>query len=153
MANTYSRIFVQIVFAVRGRQCLIRENIRESLQKYISGIITNEKQKLYAIYCMPDHIHIFVSISSEIKISDLVRDIKANSSRFINEQNWMKETFRWQEGYGAFSYGYSQIHMVVNYILKQPEHHARKAFKDEYIEFLKKFEIPYQDKYLFEFLD
>lgn len=153
MANTYSRIFVQIVFAVRGRQSLIHESIRESLQKYISGIITNEKQKLYAIYCMPDHIHIFVSVSSEIKLSDLVRDIKANSSRFINEQNRMKQQFRWQEGYGAFSYGYSQIDTVVNYILKQPEHHRKRAFKDEYTGFLKKFEIPYQDKYLFEFLE
>jgi REP element-mobilizing transposase RayT len=102
---------------------------------------------------MPDHIHIFISISSEIKLSDLVRDIKANSSRFINEQKWLKQKFQWQEGYGAFSYGFSQIDTVVNYILKQWEHHTRKTFKDEYIGFLKKFEIPYQDKYLFEFLE
>jgi REP element-mobilizing transposase RayT len=153
MPNTYSRIFIQIVFAVKGRQNLIQENMRETLQKYISGIVTNEKQKLFAIYCMPDHTHIFISISSEIKLSDLVRDIKANSSRFINEQKWLKQKFQWQEGYGAFSYGFSPIDTVVNYILKQPEHHTRKTFKNEYVGFLKKFENPYQDKYLFEFLE
>ena len=127
MPNTYSQLYVHIVFAVSGRQNLIRENFRIELQKYISGIISNLNQKLYAIYCMPDHVHI--SIKPDIKLSDLVRDIKANSSRFINEKKWIFGKFQWQEGYGAFS------------------------FREEYVELLRDFEINYKSEYLFEFLD
>ena len=108
MANTYSQIYIQIVFAVKGRQNFIKETFREELQKYMTGIITNKKQKLYAIYCMPDHTHILVSIKPDVSISDLVRDIKANSSSFIKEKNLVSNSFSRQEGFGAFSYSKSQ---------------------------------------------
>ncbi len=152
MPNTYSQLYVQIVFAVKGRQKFINENNREEVQKYISGIISEKKQKLYAIYCMPDHTHILVSIKPDIAISDLVRDIKANSSSFIKEKRFIKE-FSWQTGFGAFSYSKSQSKNVVDYILNQPEHHKKKTFRQEYLEFLEKFEIEYDEKYLFEFYE
>lgn len=153
MPNTYSQIYVQIVFAVKGRQCLIQESFREELQKYITGIVTAKKQKLYAVYCMPDHVHILVSMSPNLSISDLVRDIKANSSSFIKEKKWVNSLFSWQEGYGAFTYHKSQAKDVVNYILNQPERHRKISFREEYLEFLKEFEIEYDQKYLFEFYE
>ena len=152
MANTYSQIYIQIVFAVKGRQAFIKESFREELQKYISGIIAEKKQKLYAIYCMPDHTHILVSSKPDIAISDLVRDIKSNSSSFIKEQEFVKD-FAWQVGFGAFSYAKSQSLQVVDYILNQPKHYEKKTFKEEYVAFLEKFEIEYDEKYLFEFYD
>ncbi len=152
MPNTYFQLYIQMVFAVKGRQCFIQESFRDELQKYISGIIKEKKQKLYAIYCMPDHTHIFVSIKPDIAISDLVRDVKANSSSFIKEKHFVKN-FSWQTGFGAFSYSKSQALKVVDYILRQPEHHKKKTFKQEYIEFLQKFDIEYDDQYLFEFYD
>ena len=152
MPNTYSQLYIQIVFAVKGRQSFIKESFRVELQKYISGIIREKLQKLYAIYCMPDHTHILVSIKPDIAISDSVRDIKANSSSFIKEKNFIKE-FSWQTGFGAFSYSKSQASHVVDYILRQAEHHKKKTFKQEYLEFLNKFEIEYDEKYLFEFYE
>jgi putative transposase len=152
MPNTYSQLYIQIVFAVKGRKAFIKESFREELQKYISGIIAEKKQKLYVIYCMPDHIHILVSIKPDIAISDLVRDIKSNSSSFIKEKEFVKD-FSWQTGFGAFSYSKSQSLHVVDYILNQPQHHKKKTFKKEYVEFLEKFEIAYDEKYLFEFYD
>ena len=152
MANTYSQIYIQIVFAVKGKQAFIKESFREELQKYISGIIAEKKQKLYAIYCMPDHTHILVSLKPDIAISDLVRDIKSNSSSFLKEKEFVKD-FAWQVGFGAFSYAKSQSLQVVDYILNQPKHHERKTFKEEYVAFLEKFEIEYDEKYLFEFYD
>lgn len=125
MPNTYSQLYIQIVFAVKGRQCFIQESFRDELQKYISGIIREKKQKLYAIYCMPDHTHVFVSIKPDIAISDLVRDIKANSSTFLKRKSFVNN-FSWQTGFGAFSYSKSQASNVVDYILKQPEHHKKE---------------------------
>lgn len=119
----------------------------------MSGIISNKKQKLYSIYCMPDHTHIFISIKPDIVISDLVRDIKANSSAFIKEKKFLVEDFSWQEGFGAFSYSKSQSQQVVNYILNQPLHHQKRNFKEEYVEFLRNYDIAYDEKYLFEFYD
>ena len=153
MANTYTQIFIQIVFAVKGRQNLISKENREELHKFITGIITNRGQKLFAVFAMPDHVHILVSIGSTVSISDLVRDIKAGSSKFINEKKWMNEKFNWQEGYGAFSYSKSSVDSVVKYILNQEEHHKNKSFKNEYLEFLEKFEIDYDSKYLFEWIE
>jgi len=152
MANTYIQIYIQFIFAVQGRQNLIAPSNREVLQRYISGIIENSNQKLLAIHANPDHVHILVGFNSlNLKISDFVRDIKANSSRFINEQRWLSGKFNWQEGYGAFSYSKSQIDKVVNYILNQEEHHKKRSFKEEYLELLNKFEIQYDEKYMFEF--
>jgi putative transposase len=150
MANTYSQIHLQIVFAVKGRQSLISKNNREELHKYITGIIQKREQKLLAIFCMPDHVHILVGVRPSILVSDLVRDIKANSSKFINDKNWSKEKFSWQEGFGVFSYSKNDINSVVNYILNQEEHHKTKTFREEYIELLEKFEIEYNENYLFE---
>lgn len=153
MPNTYSQIYIQIIFAVKGRECFIKESFREELQKYISGIVTNKKQKLYAIYCMPDHTHLFVSMKPDMPVSDLTRDIKANSSSFIKEKKWVNSLFSWQEGFGAFSYSKSQAKDVVDYILNQPERHRKITFREEYLDFLTKYEIEYDEKYLFEFYD
>lgn len=153
MSNTYSQVYIHIVFAMKGRENLISESFREEVQKYISGIISNLKQKLYVLYCMPDHVHILVSIKPDCKISDLVRDIKANSSRFINEKHWLKQKFQWQEGYGAFTYSNSQLERVVNYIIHQPDYHKRKTFREEYEEILEQYGVDYKAEYLFEYYE
>ena len=145
MANTYSQIYIQIVFAVQGRQNLITKNHQEELHKYITGIVQKREQKMLTVYCNPDHTHLLVGLKPNITISDLVRDIKAGSSNFINENRWVKGKFNWQEGYGAFSYSRSQIDRVAKYILNQEEHHRKKSFKDEYLELLEKFEIEYDE--------
>lgn len=153
MANTYTQIYIQIVFAVKGRQNLISKENREELHKFITGIVSNRGQKLFAIFAMPDHVHILVSMSPNVSISDLVRDIKAGSSKFINDKKWINGKFNWQEGYGAFSYSKSGVDNVVKYILNQEEHHKKKTFKEEYLDFLEKFEIEYDSKYLFEWIE
>ena len=153
MANTYSQIYIQIVFAVKGRQNLIAKENREELHKFITGIVTNREQKLLAIFAMPDHVHILVGLKPSISISDLVRDIKAGSSKFINDSKWIKGKFNWQEGFGAFSYSKSNLDNVVKYILNQEERHQKKTFKNEYLDFLEKFEIEYDSKYLFDWVE
>lgn len=130
---------------------ILKEN-REELHKFITGIINNRNQKLLAVFAMPDHIHLLVSISPIISVSDLVRDIKAGSSKFINEKGWTNGRFSWQEGFGAFSYSKSSVDAVVKYILSQEEHHKKKTFKEEYLEFLQKFEIQYDPQYLFDWI-
>ena len=151
MANTYTQIYIQIVFAVKGRRNLIPQKNKEELHKYITGVITKRGQKLLAINCMPDHVHIFIGLKPDQCISDLVRDIKTSSSSFIKEKQWIRSWFEWQEGFGAFSYAHSQIENVIKYILSQEEHHRKKSFKEEYLAFLSKFNVEYEDKYLFEF--
>ena len=153
MANTYSQIYIQIVFAVKGRQNLIEDQHREELHKYISGIVKNREQKILAIFAIPDHVHLLVGLKPNICISDLVRDIKAGSSKFINESNWLRGKFNWQNGFGAFSYSKSQMDNVIKYILKQEEHHKITSFKEEYVDLLKKYEIDYDDKYLFIWIE
>ncbi len=153
MPNTYTQIYIQIVFAVKGRQNLIAKQNREELQKYITGIAQNREQKMLSIFVMPDHTHLLVGLKPNIAISDLVRDIKAGSSKFINDSNWINGKFNWQEGFGAFSYSKSQIDSVIKYIKNQEEHHKKQTFKEEYIAFLRKFEIEYDEKYLFEWIE
>ena len=153
MANTYSQIYTHIVFAVKGRQNLINPNIREELHKYITGIITNRDQKLLSIFCMLDHTHLLIGLKPSISISDLVRDIKAGSSKFINDKKLIKGKFSWQEGFGVFSYSRSQIDTVIKYIQNQEKHHHKKSFKEEYIDFLEKFAVEYDERYLFEWID
>ena len=147
MANTYTQILIQYVFAVRNRESLIKESFRVPMEKYISGIISNKGHKMLGIYFMPDHCHILVGLNPSQSISDLARDIKSNTTKWVNEHIKMK--FNWQEGYGAFSYGKSQLDMVVNYIYNQPEHHKRTSFREEYVTFLKKFNVPFEDQYMF----
>jgi len=153
MSNTYSQIYIQTVFAVKGRQNLIPKNHREELHKIITGIVQKREQKLLSIFCMPDHTHILIGMEPNITISDLVRDIKAGSSKFLTDNNFVNGKFNWQEGYGAFSYSRSQIETVIKYILNQEQHHKIKTFKDEYLDFLKKFEIEFNEKYLFEWIE
>ena len=153
MANTYSQIYIQIVFAVKGRQNLIRNEHKEEIHKYITGIVKNKNQKLLAINCMPDHTHIFAGLKPDIKISDLVRDVKSFSSGFINEKRFVKGKFSWQLGFGAFSCSQSHIDKVVKYVLNQEEHHKKKTFREEYIGLLEKFNVEYDPKYIFEFYE
>lgn len=153
MANTYSQIYLQFVFAVKHRQSLIHKDHREEVHKYITALVQNRKAKMLAIYCMPDHIHFLVGFKPNILISDFVKEIKVESNEFINSKEWIKETFSWQEGYGVFSYSHSQIDRVIKYILNQEVHHQKKSFKEEYKKFLIKFNVPYEEKYLFNFLD
>jgi putative transposase len=152
MANTYTQIYIHVVFTVQGRLNLITKENREELQKYISGIVQKRGQKMLSIFSMPDHTHILISLNSSIAISDLVRDIKSASSKFINDKKWIVGKFNWQEGFGAFSYSRSQINNVINYINNQEGHHKKKTFKEEYIELLKLFEIEYNEKYLFDWI-
>ena len=153
MANTYTQIYVQIIFAVQGRLNLIPEKHRNQLEKYISGIISKNNSKTIAIYCNPDHTHVLIGLHPSVSVSEIANKIKSNSSRWINEQNWFRGKFHWQNGFGAFTYSKSQLDSVFKYILNQPEHHKRKSFKEEYIDFLKKFEIEYNEKYLFNWED
>lgn len=153
MANTFTQIYVHIVFSVKGRQNLIQKSWKDELHKYICGVVNGKEQKVYAIGGMADHIHLLVSIKPTISISDLVRDIKANSSKWINEKQYVVGKFQWQEGFGAFSYGQSQLDIVITYINNQEQHHEQKTFKDEYIELLQRFNIIYDEKYLFEWIE
>lgn len=153
MAGTYSQIYIQIVFAIQGRQNLLQKEWRQEVFKYMAGIIKNKGQKPIIVNGVDDHAHVFVGLKPAMALSDLVRDIKNNSSNFINENNWVKERFNWQEGYGAFSYGHSQVEMVYHYIQNQEQHHAQQTFKDEYLDFLTKFEIEHDIKYLFDWLE
>jgi putative transposase len=153
MANTYTQMYVQIVFAVKGRQNLIGTKNRDELEKYICGIIINKKSKPLAIYCNPDHIHVLVGLHPSIAVSDITRDIKASSSKFINDQKWVLGKFNWQDGFGAFTYSKSQIDNVAKYILNQPKHHKKQSFKEEYLGILKKLDIKYDEQYLFEWYE
>jgi len=152
MPGTYSQIYVQYVFAVKGRANILHDDWRDELFKYISGIITGKGQKAIIVNGYRDHVHAFVGLKPSMRISDLIRDIKNNSSNFINSNNWIKGKFSWQEGYGVFTYSHSQIDNVYQYILNQELHHSKKTFKEEYIDFLKKFEIEFEDKYLFDWI-
>ena len=150
MANTYSQIHLQFVFVVKNRASVIHTAWKDELYKYITGIITNQNHKLLAINGMPDHIHILVGLRPNQSVSDLMQDVKGSSSKWINDKKLVDGKFEWQEGYGAFSYGASQIDNVIQYIHKQEEHHAKLSFKDEYLSFLKLFKIEYDEKYVFK---
>lgn len=150
MANTYSQLYFHIVFAVKGRGNLISSTWNEELYKYITGIVINKNQKLIAINGMPDHVHILIGMKPDGNLSELVRDIKANSSKFINEKKWIVGKFEWQQGFGAFTLGHSQLAAIINYIKSQEEHHKTKTFKEEYLDFLKRYDIDYKAEHLFE---
>src|SRR5690606_33020192 len=150
---TYTQLYVQIVFAVKGRQNLIPKGKKNELHKYITGIVTNRDQKLLAIHCMPDHIHLLVGLKPTASVSDLVRDIKSGSSTFISAQGWVGRRFNWQEGYGAFSYGHSQLDRVIKYINNQENHHKHRNFQEEYLDFLRKFNVNFDEQYLFDWIE
>ena len=152
MAKTYSQIYIHLVFAVKNELYQINSEKKKDLYKYIEDIITEKNQKLISINGSFDHIHLFISLKPEMKLSDLVRIVKSKSSKFINENNWTNGKFEWQKGYGAFSYSYSQIPEIIKYIETQEEEHNKKSFKEEYIELLNKFNIGYDENYLFEWI-
>ena len=153
MANTYSQIYIQVVFAVHGRQNLLAKEWRQEVFKYMAGIIKNKGQKPIIVNGVEDHVHVFVGLKPSMALSDLIRDVKNNSSNFINENRWAKGKFNWQEGYGAFSYGHSQIEAVYNYIQNQEAHHVKQSFQDEYLDLFKRFEVDYDTKYLFDWIE
>lgn len=150
MANTYTQIHIQAVFAVQNRDCIIKNEWKDELYKYITGIVQQNKHKLLAINGQPDHIHILIGLRPSQSISDLIQDVKANSSKWINERQFIKSKFSWQEGYGAFSYSKSDIYQVINYIHNQESHHSKRTFIQEYNDLLQEFEIDYDEKYVFK---
>ena len=153
MADTYTQLYIHIVFAVKGRHTLIPKDHKTELHQYITGIVTNRKQKMIQINSMPDHVHILVGITPDIALSDLVRDIKVSATKFINQKRWVRGQFKWQEGFGAFTYSHSQLGDVVTYIQNQEAHHSCRTFKEEYLELLKRFDVTYNEKYVFDSVD
>lgn len=152
-SGTFSQIYIQVVFAVKGRKSLIQSNWEEELYKYITGIVQNKGQKMLAINGMPDHIHLLIGLKPSCCLSDLVREIKKSSNVFINEKQFSKFKFEWQTGYGAFSYSHSSLDSVIKYINNQKEHHKKRTFRDEYISFLQKYEIQFKSEYLFDWIE
>ena len=153
MANTYTQLFIQIVFSPWGRASMILPKHKDELQMYSTGIIQNRKHKLLAINFMPDHAHIFIGYNTAQMLPDLVRDIKAGTLKLINDRRWIFGKFEWQAGYGAFSYSRSEIDTVIKYINNQEEHHRKMSFKDEFLELLKRFDIDYDERYLFKWIE
>ena len=152
MAGTYSQIYLQVVIAVKGRENLLSKKWRYELFQYIAGIIKNKGHKSIIVNGISDHVHLFIGFKPAYCISDLVRDIKNNSTNFINKNKFVRGKFSWQDGYGVFSYSQSQIENVYNYIKNQESHHSKKSFRDEYINLLKKFQIEFNEKYLFDWI-
>lgn len=153
MANTYSQIYLHFVFSVKHRQCLIPKHHKDELHRYITGLVQNRNAKMLAVHCMPDHTHLFVGFKPAMSISDFVKEIKVESNQFINQKQWTSHKFEWQEGYGVFSYSQSQIDHVVRYILGQEEHHRKRTFGEEYRDLLRKFQVSFEEKHLFDFFD
>jgi REP element-mobilizing transposase RayT len=151
--GVFTQLYVHLVFAVKYRERLLRPEIRSEIFSYISGIITNRKHKSIIINGVFDHIHLLIGLYVNDTISDLVGAIKKSSSTFINDRNWFVGKFHWQEGYGAFTYGKSQLDLIYNYIKNQESHHRKRSFREEYLELLKRFEIEYDERYLFDFFD
>lgn len=154
MANTFSQIYLQFVFAVEHRRSLIPAKHKEELHKYITGLVRNRNNKMLAVHCMPDHAHLFVGFRpGSMMISDFVKEIKVESNQFINSKRWINGKFKWQNGYGAFSYSHSHIDRVAKYVLNQELHHKKRSFREEYLLLLEKFNISFDEKYLFKFYD
>ncbi len=151
--GVFTQLLTHLVFAVKYWERLLKKEIRNEVFSYISGIISNRKHKSLIINGVSDHIHILIGLNPNDKISDIVGKIKKSSSTFINEKDWFRGKFHWQDGYGAFSYGKSQLNDVYKYIANQEVHHKKRTFREEYLEFLKKFEIEYDEEYLFDFFD
>jgi len=153
MSDTYTQLCIQLVFAVKGRNSFIQYAWEEELYKYITAVVQNDRHKMLSINGMTDHIHIFLGLNPAIAISEVVKDIKRASNNWINDKGFIKGKFEWQSGYGAFSYGRSQIDQVCKYIINQKKHHEMLSFKTEYITLLKLFEIVFKDEYLFDFYE
>ena len=150
MADTFTRIYIQIIFAVKGRDNLISSSWENELFKYITGIIQNKGQKILMINGIPDHIHFLIGMKPTCCLSDLVREIKKSSDTFIKDKRFTKFNFQWQEGFGAFSYSHSILGNVIGYINNQKEHHKKKTFREEYESLLNEFYVDYKPEYLFD---
>lgn len=153
MANTYAQLSIQLVFVVNGRENLLKNNFRYDLFKYISGILKESNQFPLAVNGYLDHVHAFFELNPKTSVSEISRIVKANSSKWINENKFIRSKFNWQKGYGAFSYSRSQRNDVIKYIVNQEEHHRKRTFKDEYLKFLNAFGVEYNERYLFEWID
>jgi len=153
MANTYSQVNIHCVFAVKGRKSFLSSEIRPQLFRYMHGILKNQNVHSLAINGWINHVHVFFELPMTISISDVMRDLKANSSKWINDGDLMKGHFQWQEGYSAFSYSKSQRDDVIKYILNQEKHHAKRSFREEYLDLLQKFDVSFDDRYVFDFFD
>ena len=153
MPNTYTQLYVQFVFAVKGRQNLIHETFRDELEKIMCGIANGLKCKAISIYCNPDHVHFLVGMSPDISPSKLMEQVKSSSSKWLNEKKYIQGRFEWQRGLGAFTYSKSQLNRVVGYIMNQPQHHKKQSFREEYLLLLEKFEVPFNSKFLFEWYE
>ena len=153
MPNTYTQLYIQFVFVVKMRERLIGNTFRDELEKVICGLVSEQKCKPIAIYCMPDHTHLLVSMHPTVSPSKLMEVVKSASTKWLHEKKCLPGKFAWQDGYGAFTYSKSQIQPVINYILNQPEHHYKKTFREEYVDLLQQFDIAYNEKYLFDFFD
>lgn len=152
MANTYTQLSIHAVFAVKGRKNIILKDWRNELHRYINALLS-DRAKTLAVGGWKDHIHIFFGLPPDETVSDILKHVKANSSRWINDKNFVTGKFQWQDGYGAFAHSHSQRDQVIKYILNQEAHHQTKSFKTEYLGMLKKSELEYDDRYLFEFYD
>lgn len=150
MPNTYTQLYIQTVFAVKHRHGLIRTAWKEDLYRYITGIVQNQGHKLLTVNGMPDHVHAFIGLNPKQSVSELMQYLKMDSAKWINEKRLTPGRFEWQSGYGAFSYGHSQIDSVVKYIQNQEEHHRKWTFLEEYMAFLQKFNVPYDERYVFK---
>jgi REP element-mobilizing transposase RayT len=150
--GTFSQIYIQVVFAVKRRDALIKPEWEEELYKYITGIVQNKGQKMLAINGTSDHIHFLIGMKPSCRLSDLVREVKKSSNSFIKQKGFTRYNFEWQEGYGAFSYSHSAYDNVIKYIKNQKEHHRKRTFREEYLEFLEKFNIEFKNEYLFEWI-
>ncbi len=151
--STYSQIYIHAVFAVKGRENLLKPEWEERLYRYITGIVTNKGQKMLAIIGAYDHIHFLIGMKPSCCFADLVREVKKASTEFIRNSKFLRFQFQWQEGYGAFSYAHSQLTNVIGYTKNQKEHHENRNFREEYVELLEKFDIKYDEQYLFEFFN
>ncbi len=153
MGNTYTQINIHAIFVVKGRENIITSKFNEKLYQYIHGILKNQEIYPLAVNGYRDHIHIFFEMNPSLALSDILRTVKTNSSKWINEQKFVPGKFSWQEGYAAFSYSRSQRNNVIQYIINQKDHHSKKSFREEYLELLKKFDISFDDRYIFDFQD
>jgi putative transposase len=153
MANTYTQIHIQIVFCVQNRHCLINPEWKDEFYKYITAIVQKHNHKLLIINGMPDHIHLFIGFRPSQSLSDLMQEVKEDSSKWINQRQFTKQRFSWQAGYGGFSYSKSHVDKVIRYIQNQEKHHQKKTFLQEYKEMLDAFGVEYDDRYLFQPID
>ena len=153
MANTYRKLYLQIIFAVKNRQALLHKSWRSELLQYIAGIINKRNHYSLAVNGTQDHIHIFLDYSGRELIEDLVREIKKSSNLYIHGKNLSPYKFEWQAGYSVFSHGHREKDIIINYIKNQEEHHRNKSFREEYMAFLKSYEIEFKDEFIFDFLD